>query len=77
MQKLETQMLQTLPGLFLPHSDYLEISAKLKIWQVSDCKIGQRVALFSEGTNQLASHPVPYLLNQIFSVTTDTISLKF
>jgi hypothetical protein len=41
----------------LPHSAYLGISAKLKICQVSACKIRHDVALYSEGTNQPTNQP--------------------
>ena len=71
----------------LPHSAYLGISAKLKICQVSACKIGHDVALYSEGTNQPTNQPtkqpanqptnqVPYLLKLIFSVPIHPILLK-
>ena len=52
-------------GALLPHSAYLGISAKLKICQVSACKIGHNVALYSEGTNQ----PGPLSFEQNFLST--------
>ena len=40
-------------GLFVYHARaQLGILAQMKFWQVSACKLGHEVVLFSEGTNQ-------------------------
>ena len=43
--------------ILLPHSAHLGISAQLKICQVSACKMGHEVVLFSEGSSQPATQP--------------------
>jgi hypothetical protein len=70
----ETPTLMTHPGalvLYLLLGKYyhtraqLEISAYLKIWQVSACKSCHKVILFPEGSIQPASQPSNNLMGKI------------